>query len=410
MKIHELIRIAWEALFKNKVRSLLTMLGIVIGVAAVIVMISISAGTEATIRDRITSLGSNLLYVRQNFTQGGFRSMGSSDDGLVYDDAWAIADQITGVKGVVVEMDSSETVKFGSVTLDSITIQGTSPDFPSVRDMELANGRFFTMNDLDRKTKVAVLGYDLALQLFGNADPLGEIITVGSTKLQVIGVMAEKGTVGNVDYDAEMFIPITVVFQKFTPSMFARIMGDSVRQIVVENTDEVSLETVQEKILLLLARRHDVSLSDEKFAISTQEDIIATQESTTSAFRSLLSWVAGVSLLVGGIGIMNIMMVSVTERTREIGLRQAIGATPNDIRLQFLWEALLLSLIGGMIGVLTGIAGAYIYGKVSDMRTVIQAGSIILAFASSAAVGVFFGFFPANQAARLDPIEALRYE
>lgn len=410
MKIHELIRIAWEALFKNKVRSLLTMLGIVIGVAAVIVMISISAGTEATIRDRITSLGSNLLYVRQNFTQGGFRSMGSSDDGLVYDDAWAIADQITGVKGVVVEMDSSETVKFGSVTLDSITIQGTSPDFPSVRDMELANGRFFTMNDLDRKTKVAVLGYDLALQLFGNADPLGEIITVGSTKLQVIGVMAEKGTVGNVDYDAEMFIPITVVFQKFTPSMFARIMGDSVRQIVVETTDEVSLETVQEKILLLLARRHDVSLSDEKFAISTQEDIIATQESTTSAFRSLLSWVAGVSLLVGGIGIMNIMMVSVTERTREIGLRQAIGATPNDIRLQFLWEALLLSLIGGMIGVLTGIAGAYIYGKVSDMRTVIQAGSIILAFASSAAVGVFFGFFPANQAARLDPIEALRYE
>ena len=164
------------------------------------------------------------------------------------------------------------------------------------------------------------------------------------------------------------------------------------------------------KILLILAKRHKVALSDDKYVISTQEDIIATQESTTSAFRSLLLWVAGVSLLVGGIGIMNIMMVSVTERTREIGLRQAIGATPNDIRLQFLWEALLLSLVGGLIGVMIGIGGAVIYGSVSGMRTVIVPGAIALAFASSAAVGIFFGFFPANQAANLDPIDALRYE
>jgi putative ABC transport system permease protein len=410
MRISELLRIAWEALFKNKVRSFLTMLGIVIGVAAVIVMISISAGTEASIRDSITSLGSNLLYVRENFAQGGFRIMGRSSNGLVYDDAWAIADQITGVAGVVVEMDTSQTVKAGSVTLDSITIQGTSPDFPSVRDITVTSGHFFTMKDLERKNKVAVLGYDLAQQLFGDTDPVGEVITVGTTKLRVIGVMAEKGTVGNVDFDAQMYIPITVVFQKFTPSMFARIAGDSVRQVVVEVDDGVSLETVQQKILLLLAKRHDALLSDDKYSISSQEDIIATQESTTSAFRSLLSWVAGVSLLVGGIGIMNIMMVSVTERTREIGLRQAIGATPNDIRLQFLSEALLLSLVGGLIGVVTGIAGAWIYGTVSSMRTVIVASSIVLAFASSAAVGVFFGFFPANKAANLDPIDALRYE
>ena len=410
MRISELLRIAWEALFKNKVRSFLTMLGIVIGVAAVIVMISISAGTEASIRDSITSLGSNLLYVRENFAQGGFRIMGRNNNGLVYDDAWAIADQITGVAGVVVEMDTSQTVKAGSVTLDSITIQGTSPDFPSVRDITVTSGHFFTMKDLERKNKVAVLGYDLAQQLFGDTDPVGEVITVGTTKLRVIGVMAEKGTVGNVDFDAQMYIPITVVFQKFTPSMFARIAGDSVRQVVVEVDDGVSLETVQQKILLLLAKRHDALLSDDKYSISSQEDIIATQESTTSAFRSLLSWVAGVSLLVGGIGIMNIMMVSVTERTREIGLRQAIGATPNDIRLQFLSEALLLSLVGGLIGVVTGIAGAWIYGTVSSMRTVIVASSIVLAFASSAAVGVFFGFFPANKAANLDPIDALRYE
>jgi putative ABC transport system permease protein len=301
-------------------------------------------------------------------------------------------------------------VKAGSVTLDSITIQGTSPDFPSVRDMKISSGHFFTMKDLDRKNKVAILGSDLAIQLFGTSNPVGQVVTVGTTKLQVIGVMASKGTVGNVDFDAQMYIPITVVFQKFTPSMFARIAGDSVRQIVVEVDDGASLETVQQKILLLLAKRHDALLSDDKYSISSQEDIIATQESTTSAFRSLLSWVAGVSLLVGGIGIMNIMMVSVTERTREIGLRQAIGATPTDIRLQFLSEALLLSLVGGLIGVVTGIAGAWIYGTVSSMRTVIVASSIVLAFASSAAVGVFFGFFPANKAANLDPIDALRYE
>ena len=222
--------------------------------------------------------------------------------------------------------------------------------------------------------------------------------------------MASKGTVGNVNFDSQMYIPITVVFQKFTPSFFARIAGDSVRQIVVEVKDGATLSNVQEQILLLLAKRHNVKMSDNKYAISTQQDIIATQESTTSAFRSLLSWVAGVSLLVGGIGIMNIMMVSVTERTREIGLRQSIGATPNDIRMQFLWEALLLSLIGGLIGVLAGIGGAWIYGSISSMRTVIVPSSILLAFASSAAVGIFFGFFPANKAAGLDPIDALRYE
>ena len=409
MRINELIRIAWEALFKNKIRSFLTMLGIVIGVAAVIIMISISAGTEATIRDRITSLGSNLLYVRENFSQGGFRVFERNTSGLVYDDAWAIAD-LTGVAGVVVDMDTSQTIKAGAVTLDSITIQGTSPDFPSVRDIKVASGHFFNMTDLNRKNKVALLGFDLAQQLFGDTNPIGQIVTVGTTKLSVIGVMAKKGTVGNVDYDAQMFIPITVVFQKFTPSFFARIAGNSVRQITVEVKDGTSLDTVNQQILLMLAKRHKVALSDNKYTISTQQDIIATQESTTSAFRSLLLWVAGVSLLVGGIGIMNIMMVSVTERTREIGLRQAIGATPSDIRLQFLWEALLLSLVGGLIGVMAGIGGAVIYGSVSGMRTVIVPWAILLAFASSAVVGIAFGFFPANQAANLDPIDALRYE
>ncbi len=410
MRITELLKIASEALLKNKVRSLLTMLGIIIGVAAVIVMISISAGTEATITDQITSLGSNLLYVRQNMTQGGFMSMRDmSSTALVYDDAWAIAD-LSGVKGVVVEQSSSETVKGGTTTLDSITIQGTSPDFPSVRDMDLALGKFFTMAQLDSNAKVAVLGATIAEELFPNENPIGQTITVGNTRLGVIGVMAEKGTTSGTDYDSLVFIPITTLFQKFTYDPFAKIMGDQVRQVTVELEADAVSESVQQQILISLAKRHSVSLTDNKYSISTQQDIISTRESTTAAFRTLLSWVAGVSLIVGGIGIMNIMMVSVTERTREIGLRQSIGATPNDIRLQFLSEALLLSLIGGLLGVLGGIGGSWIYGSLSSMRTVIVPSSILISFASAAAVGMFFGFYPANKASQLDPIEALRYE
>lgn len=410
MKPIELFRIAAEALQKNKVRSLLTMLGIIIGVSAVIIMVAISAGTEATIKDQIEGLGSNLLYVRGSFSRGGNRAMGPAAGGLVYDDAWAIQDQIKGVGGVVVDQGTSSTVKSESATLDDITITGTTPDFPSVRDFSVAKGRFFNMTDLERKKKVVILGSDLAVELFGDTDPIGQTISVGSTKLVVIGVMASKGTVGNVDYDSHMFIPITVLFQKFVPTQFSKIIGDRVNQIVVEVNSDSTLETVQNQITLLLAKRHKVSTDNADFSISTQQDIIATRESTTSAFRSLLAWVAGVSLIVGGIGIMNIMMVSVTERTREIGIRQSVGATPNDIRLQFLTEAVLLSLIGGLIGVITGLGGSWIFGSVSDMRTVIVPSSILLAFLSAAAVGIFFGFFPANQAAQLDPIDALRYE
>ncbi len=410
MKPIELFRIAAEALQKNKVRSLLTMLGIIIGVSAVIIMVAISAGTEATIKEQIEGLGSNLLYVRGSFSRGGNRAMGPMEGGLVYDDAWAIQDQVSGVTGVVVDQSSSATVKSENAVLDDITISGTTPDFPSVRDFSIAEGRFFNMTDLERKKKVAILGSDLAIELFGTTDPIGQTITVSTTKLAVIGVMESKGTVGNVDYDSQLFIPITVLFQKFVPTQFSRIIGDRVNQIVVEIDEDHTLEGIQNQITLLLAKRHEVTTDNADFSISTQEDIIATRESTTAAFRSLLSWVAGVSLIVGGIGIMNIMMVSVTERTREIGIRQSVGATPNDIRLQFLTEAILLSLIGGLIGMVAGVGGSWIFGSVSDMRTVVVPSSILLAFASAAAVGIFFGFFPANQASQLDPIDALRYE
>jgi putative ABC transport system permease protein len=408
MRPMEAMRIAWEAILKNKIRSFLTMLGIIIGVAAVIIMVAISAGTEASIQEQITSLGSNLIFVQGSMKRGGPGQAPSG--GLVFDDAAAIEEGVSGVTSVVVEQNASETVKYGDVILTDISILGTTSGFLSVRDMELADGRYFTDKEIERKQKMVVLGSSLAEELFGEDDPINQIVTIGTTKMTVIGVMDEKGTVGNVSYDSYVFMPITVVFQKFTPSMFARIMGDSIRMIYVEVDPDESIDDIITQIELLLVKRHDLTLDTADFTVTTQQDIISTQESTTSAFRSLLAWVAGVSLIVGGIGIMNIMLVSVTERTREIGIRQSVGATPDDIRLQFLTEALMLSVVGGLIGIIIGVGGAYIFGSLSDMRTVVKFDSVILAFSSAAIVGAFFGYYPANQAAQLDPIDALRYE
>ena len=410
MSPSKIIQVAWKGLTRNKLRSLLTMLGVIIGVSAVIIMVSVSAGTEATIREQIEGLGSNLVFVQANFSRGGPGQEFSGGGGLVYDDAFAIADQVNGVAGVSVEQGSSETVKAGSVSIDSVSVLGTTTDFPSVRGMTVADGRYFSQTDLDRKQKVAVLGASLAQELFADTPPVGQVVTVGNTKLTVVGVMAEKGLTSGIDYDTYLFTPITVVFEKFTPNQFARMFGDRVRMIYVQIDPKAKMDDVIYQIQLLLAKRHDVTLDAPDFVVRTQQDIISTQESTTAAFRNLLGWVAGVSLLVGGIGIMNIMLVSVTERTREIGIRQSVGATPNDIRWQFLTEALLLSLVGGLIGVLVGIGGSQIFSRLGDMRTVVAVNSILLAFTSAAGVGIFFGYYPANKAAQLDPIEALRHE
>jgi putative ABC transport system permease protein len=405
-----IVRIAWRGLNKNRLRSLLTMLGVIIGVAAVIIMIAVSTGTEKTIEDQITSLGTNLIFVQANFSRGGPRPEDNSGGGLVFSDATAIADQVPGVSGVVVQQGSSQTVDYGNTNLDSVSILGSTPDFPSVRDMTIAAGRYFTQAEVNEKQKVAVLGSSLAEELFGQTDPIGQVVTVGNTKLVVIGVFSPKGTVGNTNYDQQLYTPITVVFQKFTDSFFARMRGDRVGLIFVQVDPKANLDEVILQIKLLLAKRHNVSLDQPDFTITTQQDIIQTQEATTAAFRNLLAWVAAVSLLVGGIGIMNIMLVSVTERTREIGIRQSVGASPSDIRWQFLTEALLLSLVGGLIGVLAGVSGAWLFGRLGGMRTVVAPESILLAFTSAAAVGVFFGYYPADKASRLDPIQALRHE
>jgi putative ABC transport system permease protein len=276
--------------------------------------------------------------------------------------------------------------------------------------MGISEGRYFTEDELDFNQKVVVLGSSLAEELFGDAPPVGQTVSIDNIKFTVVGVFEEKGLVGDVDYDMRIYMPITVVFQKFTPSTLSAIRGDSVRTIYVEIGEDADQEDVILQIELLLTKRHDVSLEEPDFTIQTQQDIIQTQEATTEAFRSLLSWVAAVSLLVGGIGIMNIMMVSVTERTREIGIRQAIGASPTDIHWQFLTEALLLSLIGGLVGVATGVGGSWLFGVLGEMQTVVVPSAILLAFCSAAGVGIFFGYYPANKAAQLDPIEALRHE
>jgi len=328
---------------------------------------------------------------------------------MLIDDAYAIADQVVGITGISAEQaPAAQTIKANNVTLDSIAVIGVTTDFPEVRDYAIASGRFFTSDEDERKTKVAVLGAGIATDLFGTDDPLGQSITIGTTKLTILGVMESKGNVADVDYDGRVYLPINLVFQKYMPAMTLR--GDVVRTIYVKSESPDKIPSIIAQVTAILAERHDVEPSKPDFSVQTQQDIIATQEATTAAFRDLLGWVAGVSLLVGGIGIMNIMLVSVTERTREIGLRQALGARPADVLLQFLLEAIILSLAGGLIGVAAGVSGAYLFGELGGMQTTIVPESIPLAFGAAAIVGIFFGYYPATQAAKLDPIVALRHE
>ena len=410
MNINEIIKVAWKSIASNKSRSVLTMLGVIIGVAAVIVMMGVSAGTEATIAESIEGLGSNLMFIQSAMKRMGPGQQQGSQGGLVFDDVEAIQEQINGVAGVSVDQNTSGTIKFGNTSVEEISIIGTTADFLTVRDLNLADGRFLTDQDYDRTAKVVVLGSAIAEELFGEEDPIGQTITAESVKLTIVGVLEERGLVSGVNYDEQIYVPISLVFQKFMPSQFARMMGDSVRLIYVSVDEEYEMEDVILQTELLLLQRHDLTSDEADFTITTQDDIIETQESTTESFRMLLGWVAGVSLIVGGIGIMNIMLVSVTERTREIGLRQALGARPVDIQVQFLTEALMLSLVGGLLGVIFGVGGAWLFGELGGMRTVVVPFSIILSFTSAALVGIFFGYIPARKAAQLDPIVALRHD
>ena len=403
MKPKKILRSAWEGLTLNKGRSFLTTLGVIIGVASVIIMLAISAGTEMAIAEEINSLGASLVIVSPA------RGMPGSARNLLYDDALAIREQVVGIDGVSPEQAPPvQNIKANDKSMESISVVGTSTEFPAVRDYAVAYGRYFSESEDARKAKVAVLGAGIAKDLFGESDPIGQVITVGTTKLTIIGVMEAKGMVSDVDYDGRIYLPINLVFQKYVPSM--NIGGERIRTIYVKAENPEKIPSVISQVTDLLAKRHDVEGTTPDFSVQTQQDIISTREATTEAFRSLLAWVAGVSLVVGGIGIMNIMLVSVTERTREIGLRQALGARPSDVLLQFLLEAVILSLVGGLVGIVIGLAGSYLFGIFSGMKTAIVPLSIPLAFGAAALVGIFFGYYPAVQAAKLDPIVALRHE
>jgi len=408
MNLWRTFQVAWEGLTLNKARSFLTALGVIIGVGAVIVMMAVSAGAEADIADRINSLGANLIMIMPSFSRRGFGEGAGMPPSLTYDDIPAIATNVTGINGVSAERNTTQNVKTGTVVLEDVTVIGTTAGLTAVREYAVAEGRFLTDEDNDRTNKVAVLGYSIAQELFGDQPPVGQAIKVGSTKFTVIGVMAKKGVVGNTDYDSQVYIPITVLFKKF--SMDRHGFGNNVGMVYVSAESKEMMSSVTSQLTRLLYDLLGTDATSPGFSLMTQDSIINTAASTTATFRNLLAWVAAVSLVVGGIGIMNIMLVSVTERTREIGLRQALGARPRDVTLQFLLEAVMLSLAGGLVGVMAGIGGSYLFGALGTMRTALVPESIPLAFGAAAVVGVFFGYYPATKAAQLDPIEALRRE
>ena len=401
MTLNETLRVAWEGLKLNRVRSFLTTLGVIIGVASVIIMLAVSAGAEAAIADQINALGANLIIVNP------VRGVPGASQTLTYDDALAIKEAVSNSEGVSAEFQVVQDTSTARARLEGITVLGVTADFPIVRDYAVGEGRFFTADENERKLKVVVLGYGMAQDLFGSDSAIGQVVTVGSTRLTVVGVMEEKGVVADVDYDGRLYIPLQLLYQKFSPSVLA---ADRVRTIYIKAESQEAMASVTNQIKALLVERHDVDPAKPDFVLQTQQDIISTQQATTEAFRDLLAWVAAISLLVGGIGIMNIMLVSVTERTREIGLRQALGARPRDVLLQFLIEAVTLSLVGGLAGVILGIGGAELFGQLGDMQTQIVPVSVPLAFGAAAAVGIFFGYYPATKAAQLDPIVALRHE
>jgi putative ABC transport system permease protein len=370
-------------------------------------MMAVSHGAEAEVADQINSLGANLIMVQPAFTRGGISRQTGPPAMLKYGDIATIQAQVTGISGVSAEQNTSQNVKAGTVMLESISIVGTTAGFMAVREYGVAEGRFISESDNNNADAAAVLGSTIAAKLFENASPVGQSIKIGSYKFMVVGVMAKKGTVGTTDYDSRIYVPIKTVFKKFVSSRFQR---DTVGMVYISAASKEVMDSVMSQLNTVIMQILGTTADAPGFQLTTQDSIITMRTSTTATFRNLLAWVAAVSLVVGGIGIMNIMLVSVTERTREIGLRQALGARPGDVRLQFLLEAVALSLIGGLLGVVVGAGGSYLFNKFGTMRTELVWSSIPLAFGAAAAVGIFFGYYPATKAAQLDPIEALRRE
>jgi putative ABC transport system permease protein len=405
MRIAPTFHVAYRALRRNKMRSVLTALGIIIGVGAVIAMVGIGNGAKAQVEAQIASLGENVILIFSgSTTSSGIRTGWGGAGTLKIEDAEAIRREVPGVIAVSEEVVSTSQVAAGNQNWFT-RIYGESADYFDIRQWPLADGAPFTAQDVRSANKVCVIGRTTATEIYGNENPIGQILRIKNVPFTIVGVLTPKGlSPQGVDQD-------DIVVMPYTSAMKRVIGGTTLRNINVQIGDPSQIAAAQQQIISLLRQRHNIRPGrDDDFTVRTQQEIAETATATSRVMTVLLGAIAGVSLLVGGIGIMNIMLVSVTERTREIGVRMAVGARGNDILTQFLIEAVTLSSVGGIIGIICGIGASSVLSSYAHWPTLISIGSIAIAFLFSAAVGVFFGFYPARKAAALDPIEALRYE
>jgi putative ABC transport system permease protein len=403
-------RVALRALRVNKLRSALTMLGIIIGVGAVIAMVGVGSGAQARVAEQIQSLGSNLIIVLSgSTTSGGIRLGQGSQLTITEEDSAAIARELPAVQAAAPSMRGNTQVVYGNLNW-ATGIQGVTADYFEVREWSASTGRYILNEDVDGATKVAMLGQTTAQNLFGDSDPLGQVVRIKKVPFTVIGILDRKGQNSwGQDQDDVVLIPLSTAKKKVLGVSQAN--ARSVGAISVKVRAGEDMADAEAQMRGLLRQRHRLQpYQDDDFTIRNLSEILQTQEESSRVMTYLLAAIASVSLLVGGIGIMNIMPVSVTERTREIGLRMAVGARGRDILMQFLVEAVTLSLIGGIIGIVLGLGGSRAISQFAEWRTHVPPAAVAMAFGFAAAVGVFFGFYPARKAARLDPIEALRYE
>ncbi len=405
MRIVPTFNVAFRALRRNKLRSVLTALGIIIGVGAVIAMVGIGNGAKSQVEAQIASLGQNVILIFSgSTTSSGIRTGWGGAGTLKSEDAEAIRREVPGVIGVSEEVVSTTQVAAGNQNWFT-RIYGESADYFDIRQWPLADGAPFTPQDVRSANKVCVIGRTTATQIYGNENPIGQILRIKEVPFTVTGVLTPKGlSTQGVDQD-------DIVIMPYTSAMKRVIGGTTLRNINVQIGDARQVEAAQQQIISLLRQRHNIRPGrDDDFTVRNQQEIAEAATATSRVMTLLLGAIAGVSLVVGGIGIMNIMLVSVTERTREIGVRMAVGAHGSDILTQFLIEAVTLSSVGGVIGIICGIGASKILSAYAHWPTLISVSSIAIAFLFAAAVGIFFGFYPARKAAALDPIEALRYE